>query len=73
MPLEDRFGLPPSPKSDAAATDYVAAVDLMLWGNAGAKALFDRALSAALDFALASSPAPGCARCRRAFLRRRQP
>jgi len=39
--LEDPFGRPLSPKSDAAAADYVAAVDLMLWGNAGVKALFD--------------------------------
>jgi hypothetical protein len=51
--LEDPSGRPLSPKSDAAAADYVAAVDLMLWSNAGVKALFDRALSAVSDFALA--------------------
>ncbi|MFZ2004077.1 MAG: hypothetical protein WAV02_03250, partial [Stellaceae bacterium] len=53
MPLEDRFGLPLSTTSDAAAADYVAAVDLMLSANAGAETLFDRALAADPDFALA--------------------
>ena len=53
MPLEDRFGLPLSTTSDAAATDYIAAVDLMLSANAGAEALFDRALAVDPDFALA--------------------
>ncbi len=53
MPLDDRFGLPLSTTSDAAAADYVAAVDLMLSANAGAEALFDRALAADPDFALA--------------------
>jgi hypothetical protein len=53
MPLEDRFGLALSTKSDAAVADYVAAVDLMLSANAGAEARFDRALAADPDFALA--------------------
>ena len=53
MPLADRFGLPLSATSDAAVADYVAAVDLMLSANAGAEALFDRALAADPDFALA--------------------
>ena len=53
MPLEDRFGLKLSTTSDPAVADYVAAVDLMLSANAGAEALFDRALAADPDFALA--------------------
>ena len=53
MPLEDRFGLKLSTASDAAAADYATAVDLMLSANAGAEALFDRALAADPDFALA--------------------
>jgi tetratricopeptide (TPR) repeat protein len=53
MPLEDRFGLALSTKNEAAVSDYVAAVDLMLSANAGAEALFDRALAADPDFALA--------------------
>ena len=53
MPLEDRFGLALSTPDDAAAADYIAAVDLMLSANAGAEALFDRALAADPDFALA--------------------
>ena len=53
MPLEDRFGLPLSTTSDAAAADYIAAVDLMLSANAGAEALFERALATDSDFALA--------------------
>jgi tetratricopeptide (TPR) repeat protein len=53
MPLEDRFGLALSTRNDAAVADYIAAVDLMLSANPGADALFDRALAAAPDFALA--------------------
>ena len=53
MPLEDRFGLALSTKDAAAVADYVAAVDLMLSANAGAEALFDRALAADPEFALA--------------------
>lgn len=53
MPLEDRFGLPLSTTSGPAAADYIAAVDLMLSANAGAEALFERALAADPDFALA--------------------
>jgi tetratricopeptide (TPR) repeat protein len=53
MPLEDRFGLPLSTKSASAAADYVRALDLMLAANAGAEALFDRALATDPDFALA--------------------
>jgi len=53
MPLEDRFGLVLSTRDTTAAADYVAAVDLMLSANAGAEALFDRALAADPEFALA--------------------
>jgi tetratricopeptide (TPR) repeat protein len=53
MPLEDRFGLTLSTKNEAAVADYIAAVDLMLSANPGAEALFDRALAADPDFALA--------------------
>ena len=52
MPLEDRFGLALSTKNDAAAADYIAAVDLLLSASAGAEARLDRALSADPDFAL---------------------
>jgi Tfp pilus assembly protein PilF len=53
MPLEDRFGLALSTSNAAAAADYIAAVDLMLSANAGAEALFERALAADPEFALA--------------------
>ena len=53
MPLEDRFGLPLTTKDSAAVADYIAAVDLMLSANAGADALFDRAIAADPEFALA--------------------
>ena len=52
MPLEDRFGLALTTTNAAAAADYIAGVDLMLSANAGAEALFDRALVADPDFAL---------------------
>jgi hypothetical protein len=51
MPLEDRFGLALTTRDAAAAVDYVAAVNLMLSGNAGAEALLDRALAADPEFA----------------------
>jgi tetratricopeptide (TPR) repeat protein len=53
MPLEDRFGLALSTKNSVAVADYVAAVDLVLSANVGAEALFDRALAADPEFALA--------------------
>jgi len=53
MPLEDRFGLPLTTKDSAAVADYIAAVDLMLSANAGADALFDRAIATDPEFALA--------------------
>jgi hypothetical protein len=53
MPLEDRFGLKLSTTDSGAVADYVAGVDLLLSANAGAEALFDRALAADPDFALA--------------------
>lgn len=53
MALKDRFGLAIGTDSEPAAADYIAAVDLMLSANAGAEALYDRALAADPDFALA--------------------
>jgi hypothetical protein len=53
MPFEDRFGLKLSTKNEAAAADYIVAVDLMLSANDGAEARFDNALTADPDFALA--------------------
>lgn len=53
MLLEDRFGLVLTTGDAAAAADYVAAVDLLLSANPGAEPLFDRALAADPDFALA--------------------
>ncbi|HVH80454.1 MAG TPA: tetratricopeptide repeat protein [Stellaceae bacterium] len=53
MLLEDRFGLPLSTANDAAAADYISGVDLMLSANPGTEALFDRALAADPEFALA--------------------
>jgi len=52
MSLSDRFGLPLSTGSAAAAQDYVRALDLMLSANTGAEALLDRALAADPEFAL---------------------
>jgi len=52
MPIEDRFGLPLTTQSSAAAEKYVAALDLMLSANIGAGALLDAALAADPDFAL---------------------
>jgi hypothetical protein len=53
MPLTDRFDLPLTCAAAAAVEDYVAAVDLLLSANIGAKELLDRAVAADPDFALA--------------------
>jgi tetratricopeptide (TPR) repeat protein len=53
MPLEDRFGLPLTTSSSAAAADYVRALDLMLSANIGGESLLDAALAADPEFALA--------------------
>lgn len=50
---QDRFGLPLTTQSAAAADDYARAVDLMLSANIGAEKLLDQALAADPDFALA--------------------
>lgn len=49
----DRFGLPLTAASDAAAGNYVRAADLMLSANIGAEALLDAALTSDPEFALA--------------------
>ncbi|MBL8670886.1 MAG: tetratricopeptide repeat protein [Alphaproteobacteria bacterium] len=49
----DRFDLPLTAMDGAAATDYAAAVDLLLSGNEGADVLLDRAIAADPDLALA--------------------
>src|SRR5437764_4616321 len=53
MVLQDRFGLPLTAQSAAAAEQYVRAVDLLLSANFGAEALLDAALAADPEFALA--------------------
>jgi hypothetical protein len=53
MPLQDRFGLPLTASSAAAAESYGRAIDLMLSANFGAEALLDAALASDPDFALA--------------------
>src|SRR5690242_17500738 len=53
MPTTDRFGLPLTTESPQAAENYVRAVDLLLSANTGAEALFDAALAADPEFALA--------------------
>src|SRR2546429_7053512 len=53
MLIQDRFGLPLTTQSPQAADDYNCAVDLLLSANTGAEALFDAALDADPDFALA--------------------
>src|SRR5258708_39474228 len=53
MPFEDRFGLALTTSSDAAAQNYVRALDLMLSANIGGEALLDAALAADPEFALA--------------------
>src|SRR5437763_1714045 len=49
---EDRFGLPLTTQSPAAAKNYSRAVDLMLSANTGAEPLLDAALAADPEFAL---------------------
>jgi len=53
MSFEDRFGLPLTTSSAAAAENYVRAVDLMLSANIGAEELLDAALASDPEFALA--------------------
>src|SRR5712691_5180025 len=53
MPVEDRFGLTLTTSSDAAAGNYVRALDLMLSANIGGEALLDAALESDPEFALA--------------------
>jgi tetratricopeptide (TPR) repeat protein len=53
MPIEDRFGLPLTTSSEAAAESYVRALDLMLSANIGAEELLDLALASDPEFALA--------------------
>src|SRR5579864_760077 len=53
MPFEDRFGLPLTTSSAAAAEKYVGALDLMLSANIGAEELLDAALASDPEFALA--------------------
>ncbi len=53
MPFEDRFGLALTTSSEAAAGNYVRALDLMLSANIGGEALLDAALDADPEFALA--------------------
>ena len=52
-PLKDRFDLPLTTSSAAAATDYISAVDLLLSAWPRTEVLLDRALAADPDFALA--------------------
>jgi len=51
--LEDRFGLPLTTTTAAAAESYVGALDLMLSANIGGEELLDAALAADPEFALA--------------------
>ncbi|UPJ59373.1 tetratricopeptide repeat protein [Bradyrhizobium sp. 192] len=52
MALEDRYGLPLSTTSDAAASAYREGVDLMLAGWTGTAEMLERAIAADPDFAL---------------------
>ncbi|MBB4361699.1 hypothetical protein GGD65_002724 [Bradyrhizobium sp. CIR18] len=52
MPHEDRYGLPLSTTSDAAASAYREGVDLMLAGWTGMAEMLERAIAADPDFAL---------------------
>jgi len=52
MALEDRYGLPLSTTSDAAASAYREGVDLMLAGWTGTAETLERAIAADPDFAL---------------------
>src|SRR5262245_6453798 len=53
MACEDRYGLPLSTTSEAAAAAYRNGVDLMLSAWPGAAEAFDAAIAADPDFALA--------------------
>lgn len=53
MAPQDHFGLPLTTQSEAAADDYIHAVDLMLSANIGAEELLDEALASDPEFALA--------------------
>jgi hypothetical protein len=53
MAFEDRYGLPISTASDAAAGAYREGVDLMLAGWTGPAEMLERAIAADPDFALA--------------------
>ncbi len=53
MAFEDRYGLPISTSSDAAASAYREGVDLMLAGWTGPAETLERAIEADPDFALA--------------------
>ncbi|MEY9112744.1 hypothetical protein ABIE86_001476 [Bradyrhizobium diazoefficiens] len=52
MAHEDRYGLPLSTASDAAASAYREGVDLMLAGWTGTAETLERAIAADPDFAL---------------------
>src|SRR6185437_6695903 len=52
MNLEDRYGLPLSTTSSAAAQDYCDGIDLMLSAWTGVSESFERAIAADPDFAL---------------------
>ncbi|MBB4378412.1 hypothetical protein SAMN05216573_10463 [Bradyrhizobium sp. Rc3b] len=52
MALEDRYGLPLSTTSDAAASAYREGVDLMLAGWTGMAEMLERAIATDPDFAL---------------------
>ena len=53
MPIEDRYGLPLSTSSEAAAAAYREGIDLMLSAWPGAAEALERAITADPDFALA--------------------
>ena len=53
MAFEDRYGLPLSTSSEAAAEAYRGGLDLMLSAWSGAASAMDRAIEADGDFALA--------------------
>ncbi len=53
MAFEDRYGLPISTASDAAAESYRRGMDLMLSAWSGTEQAFDAAIAADGEFALA--------------------
>jgi tetratricopeptide (TPR) repeat protein len=53
MEMKDRFDLPVTSTSARSLEDYVTALDLLLSANPGADPLFQRAIAADPDFALA--------------------